>query len=605
MARQWVDITTLNNTTPFGKVRWLQNLTIDYNTSNFLEFSELSGITIDGRSWSSNSGPSWGYASTHRVGPGDNSFTCTFLNEYRTSNDVTVQASNSTAGTAVHDVRRSEFYDAVVTMSGQTFYEVDFTTWSGYTPLYYCYTGTSVSAGQVYVEIGSDPIVVDKDRLSFKSSGETKNVVVESDNPWTATTSEAWVTLSQTGGTSGITTLSVTAPEYTSTTENRTATITITDGEFSVTINVKQAKQRVDGTSDMYLGSINMESAYLGEIQVDSIYLGENLVYSSGPFQGLKVRPSTISVPLTGGTFDLKIKSSEDWTLSMDSNYLSADAYIGTTGESIVTITAQGNTGDTNIVTTITALTANYSAETEVTIRKDATLDGLNFLFNYNAKDYNASTRTIPNHSAGTLSQNMVFKKTTDYRYSSVGSAITVSNDHISFSGGTYAQFAYNNPSDSPFNITDDEPNLTVIVKWWRNPDVSAIGGTAESDLLANRGMNAQVFNWILRTDGSNLYVITTTDLDRLAWSAIPVTVVYRITNKQVQIKNITEGTSTPLITTTYNAATNRLTFFGQSYYISPENVTNCIGGDFYWMFLSRDSLTDEQIQQVIDYNEQ
>lgn len=601
--KKWVDITTLNNTTPFGKVRWLQNLTIAYNTSNFLEFSELSGITIDGRSWSSNSGPSWGYASTHRVANNDDSFTCTFLNEYRTSNDVTVSSSNSTAGTAVHDVKRSVYYDDVVTMSGQTFYEVDFTTWSGYTPLYYCYTGTSVSAGQVYVEIGSDPIVVDKDKLSFKSSGETKNVVIESDNPWTATTSEAWVSLSTSAGTSGETTLSVTAPEYTATTENRTATITITDGEFSVTINVKQAKKREGGVSEMYLGTLNMESAYFGGLEVEAMYLGENEVYSNGPFVGLIIKPESKIVPYSGGIFEIKIKSSEDWTLSMDPTYLSADTYSGTTGESIVTITADTYTGNTDIESTITATTASYSAET--TVKYSCSIDGLNFLFNFNAKDYDASTRTIPNHSAGTLSQNMVFKKTTNSSYSGVASAITASSDHISFSAGTYAQFAYNNASDSPFNITDNEPNLTVIVKMWRNPDAgsSIWAGTPQSDVLSNRGNNPNSFNWLLRCSETDIYAITTEDSDKLSWSAIPVTVVYRITNKQLQIKNITEGTSTPLTTTTYSQPTNRVTFFGMGYQLSATDVRNCIGGDFYWMFLSRDSLTDEQIQQVIDYN--
>lgn len=276
MAKQWVDITTLNNTTPFTKVRWLQNLTI---SSDMLEFSELSGLTVDGMAWHESSGPSWGYASTHRVANSDDSFTCTFLNEYRSSNDVTVSRWNSTAGTAVHDVARSEYYDDVVTIDGKTFYEVDFTTWSGYTPLYYCYTGTSVSAGQVYVEAEFGPIIVDKDKLSFKSSGETKNVVVLSDSAWTATTSEAWVSLSTSAGTSGETTLSVTAPEYTSTTEDRTATITLTDGEFSTTINVKQRKYS-EGVSDMYLGDLNMEAAYFGDLDVEAIYLGDNEVYS-------------------------------------------------------------------------------------------------------------------------------------------------------------------------------------------------------------------------------------------------------------------------------------------------------------------------------------
>ena len=279
MPKQWVDITTLDNVTPFGKVRWLQNLTIANNTSNFLEFSELSGITIDNRLWHQNAGAAWGYASTHRVAPGDASFTCTFLNQYRTSNDVSVSASKSTAGTAVHDVKRSVFYDDVVTMSGQTFYEVDFTTWSGYTPLYYCYTGTSVSAGQVYVELGTDPILIDKDKISFKATGGSDTVVVTADDSWTAVVSDNWITASTLSGGSGDTTVTVSVPNYTDTTTDRTGTIVFTCSGFSVTLTVRQKRVISGGIANVYLGDLAAEAMYVGDLQVEAMYLGDDLIF--------------------------------------------------------------------------------------------------------------------------------------------------------------------------------------------------------------------------------------------------------------------------------------------------------------------------------------
>ena len=278
--KQWVDITTIDNNTPFTKVRWKRQ----FSNLGDSWFAESPGIVSDSMRWTDGTKDN-GWFSAHRMNGGSYGplYCCCFDFDHTMSGFW--DTSGQTYQISVKDGHRDQLYDTTVEIGGVTYYEIDFSLWqgaSGY-QLYAPYSTMPWHQGDIYVEISSDPIVVDKDRLSFKSSGETKDVLVKSDNAWTATTSEAWVSLSTSVGTSGETTLSVTAPEYTSTTEDRTATITITDGEFSVTINVKQAKKREGGVSEMYLGTLNMEAAYFGDLDVEAIYLGENEVYSSGP----------------------------------------------------------------------------------------------------------------------------------------------------------------------------------------------------------------------------------------------------------------------------------------------------------------------------------
>lgn len=240
-----------------------------------------------------------------------------------------------------------------------------------------------------------------------------------------------------------------------------------------------------------------------------------------------------------------------------------------------------------------------------------ANLPNNTFVFNYNAKDYNSTTRTIPNHSAATLAMNMEFKHTTNTSYANESSAITVSTDHISFTGGTYAQFAFSNSGGSPFNITNANPNLTLVIKMWRDPNAASItpGTTSvQSDVLANRGTSSKTFNWLARCDDTKAYFHTATSNDSatesVTWTANPVTLLYRVTNQSVEVKNITEGISNTPFTPSYNLGTNRVTFFGQGYQTVATDVRNCIGGDFYWAYLSRESLTDAQVQEVIAFND-
>ena len=584
MSKQWVDITTLDNRTPFGKVRWLENLTIAQNTSDFLEFSELSGITIDNRYWYDNAGPNWGYASTHRTGRGDNSFTCTFLNQYRTTNDVSVTSGSGTAGTAVHDVRRTQFYDNIVVIDGQTFYEVDFTTWDGYVPLYYCYTGTSVSAGQVYVEVDAGAIKLDKDSMKFVSTGGSDTVLVTADDNWTAVVSDNWITASTLSGASGQTTVTITTPDYQDTTTNRTGTIEFTCSGDTVILTVTQKKVVVPGSiGNVYLGDLDAEGMYLGDLEVEAMYLGDSLIFPTGPFQGIKLKPSSMAFAYTGGTGTLQIKSSTGWTLSYDSNYIAVSQASGSSGDSTVQITALTNSTQADINTEITATTTDlqYSASTNVTIHWNMPLPQKPFMFNYNAKEYDQGTYTFPKTQGQLFNEDLVLDQ----------APTNVSADCVSFVGSTAVMTkAYNTSSDNPFNRYYSDVKFTAIYK------VGSFTAN-EQTLFGNRGSG---YNYMIRgiqfhtSSGSFLSYTPATD---------PYIMLVRVQDDRkcersvldVNGNVLQQASATPI---TWGSASDKICFF------SEYGWSQYFNGILYWMYLSNDALTDSEVLQVINYNE-
>lgn len=584
MGKQWVDITTIDNNTPFTKVRWVGSFT-SYDDDKW--FSEAPGLVTNNMGWRSGDSAAWGWYGGHRMNV--NKYTCGFQCDVT---GINYGLTPNVYRTHLKDASRSNsaYYDTTVVINGKTYYEVDFSLWDGAAgkSLYAPYSPIPWSVGDIYVEIGVDPIVVDKDRLSFKSSGETKNVVVESDNPWTATTSEAWVTLSTSAGTSGETTLSVTAPEYTSTTEDRIATITITDGVDSVTIDVKQSKYSI-GVSNIYLGALNMEAAYLGAIEVASIYLGENLVYSSGPFQGLKVRPSSVSLKYTGGTFELKVKSSEDWTLNYDNTILTCSPSSGDTGETVVVVTAQPNTGVSDISTVITATTVSYTATTNVTINKESALP-LPFMFNYNAKDYDTLTLTIPKTVGQLFDEDLVLNKAPQSQF-------VYDNGYINCSTKPEMIKIFQDAASNPFNRDSNNTEFTMVYK------VGNSFTDGDTNLFANRGTTGREYNYMVR---GNMFHTSQSGFLSMTPSTSTYIMFIRVKSNGNSERTIVDRNGDVLQTVSastisWGNASQEINFFnGGGGALTNENFSKY----FYWMYLANRELTDSEIQSVIDYNE-
>lgn len=113
----------------------------------------------------------------------------------------------------------------------------------------------------------------------------------------------------------------------------------------------------------MFLGSDEVSGMFLGVDELQEMYLGTDLVYQSGPFVGLKVSPRSVEFNTLNLTASLKIKSSEQWSLTTPA-WISASVSSGDTGETVVTITATPQTAATT--GTISVTSANYSASATV-----------------------------------------------------------------------------------------------------------------------------------------------------------------------------------------------------------------------------------------------
>lgn len=204
-------------------------------------------------------------------------------------------------------------------------------------------------------------ISINASKTIVNATGETITIEVSCENAWTVT-GNTFLTLSSTGDT-GSTTITATAPSYTGATE-RTDTMTFTDsvsGDEAV-LSIKQKKY--SSGQPFYLGENEVTEVYLGEHKINEAYLGEVLVYSSGPFIGLKLSPNDISFNPASLSSELKVKSSEAWSMTLPA-WISASQTTGDSGETVITLTATTQTATTT--GTVSVTTTNYSASADVT----------------------------------------------------------------------------------------------------------------------------------------------------------------------------------------------------------------------------------------------
>lgn len=227
-----------------------------------------------------------------------------------------------------------------------------------------------------------------------------------------------------------------------------------------------------------------------------------------------------------------------------------------------------------------------------------ASLPNKSFVFNFNAKNYNTSTRTIPNEAGASMDKDMVMCGTT-----SVLNNIVVGDDYIKVPVSVYSMFDFTTSGANPMNNTTSAPAMTVVAKF------RYYSGT---NFLCNRGprsgSSGDYYNFMLR-NGATVLSFHTSKGNASVPSAVTydsgsvVTAVWRVnTSRQIGIKNLTEGTSNTPFTSSWNGGSRWFTFFvwkNQNGAISEAG-----SWDFYWCYASKEYLTDAEIQQVIKFNE-
>lgn len=192
---------------------------------------------------------------------------------------------------------------------------------------------------------------------TIDATGGTASINVVSESNWTASTSASFVTISPSTGDTGTTAM--------------TATFTANDGdrrsaliEFvnatgdTAEVTISQKKVPSSAGTPVYLGVNEVTEIYLGSTAITEAYLGDVQVFSTGPFQGLRMSPKTLVFSDATLSASCKVKSSESWTMTTPA-WITASVLTGDSGETIVILTATTQTAATS--GTIEVTTTNYS----------------------------------------------------------------------------------------------------------------------------------------------------------------------------------------------------------------------------------------------------
>lgn len=213
-------------------------------------------------------------------------------------------------------------------------------------------------------------------------------------------------------------------------------------------------------------------------------------------------------------------------------------------------------------------------------------LPDIPFFFNFNAKNY--SNGIIPNTEGSIFGKDLIFSNV---------DGLDVYDDHLIFKSSSSFGTRYSNNSKNPLNREYGEP-LTIIAKV-KNPNNN------ELHLLANRF--SQSYNWMFRiydyawlhTSEGDIHSCPNVQVD----SSQPNIVAIRcLTDGTGYGYNYTTGEQGETMDVNYGVASNGFGIFKG--YADTEAGETFIDGEFYWIYVSTEQLTDEQIQQVIAYNE-
>ena len=326
---QWVDITTIDNVTPFTKVRWKGSA---WKAADCW-FSEASGLTTDNMVWTQGTAE-YGWFSAHRMNGGNGYIYATPI--YCCSFQHTGSGYWDDGGTIYQDhvkdvmVSLQGYYDTTVTINNETYYEIDFSLWSGASGvnLYMPFSDPTQiwNAGDVYVYAGSVNIQLDKNTSKFKATGGTDVITVTAQDDWTAdvdSASTSWLSVDIASGTSGTSAVTLTALAN-SGSSARTGVVTFSCSGESVELTAKQSKPvPVGGVGNIFIGGNPAEGMYIGDTPVDAMYIGDALVFPTVTNTVLRYKAPAQVVPY-------RAYSDTAWTLTLISDDYDSATTVGT-----------------------------------------------------------------------------------------------------------------------------------------------------------------------------------------------------------------------------------------------------------------------------------
>lgn len=211
-----------------------------------------------------------------------------------------------------------------------------------------------------------------------------------------------------------------------------------------------------DATSNVFFEVDLIE--YMAE--VETIYMGEEIVYQKGNGSGISMRSKAKVGTKSGSTNNLKITSSEPWTLSVDTavTWLNFSQLTGDTGETIVTITAtEDNQTVDNRATTITATTANYSATCEVTQIAVILVDYI----------HEQTLKNNPSATDDIIDTNIIATTATTYRVKALGKGYYNGNLNVGYFISDLTDYRLFFPPNEGNSLMFDYGNTRINISNW------------------------------------------------------------------------------------------------------------------------------------------
>lgn len=209
-----------------------------------------------------------------------------------------------------------------------------------------------------------------------------------------------------------------------------------------------------------------------------------------------------------------------------------------------------------------------------------ATLPDVPFTVNYNAKNYNASTQTFAKTNGQLADTDVTI---------SIGT-LTAHDGYVTVASGSRGIIS---GYGDYFNRTNSTPNLTIISK-------QRTENYTNCHMFANRSDSGN-YNWMYRPCSDRLTLHGTSEQGEVSVTIQPVIESVRIdSNRLATYNNYTDNTSSTQSSFSYGEINGSVALFAGY----TDATYEWFVGDFYWIYMSQTTLTDEQVQQVINYNE-
>ena len=210
-----------------------------------------------------------------------------------------------------------------------------------------------------------------------------------------------------------------------------------------------------------------------------------------------------------------------------------------------------------------------------------ASLPSNTFMFNYNAREYVAATRTFPKTQGQLFDQDLVLNNNPSGVY----------EDYVSLSG-VYMLKSYGTSSANPFNRNSSNNSFTFIYK-------TSGFTSSNTNLFANRGT---FHNYMVR---GSMFHTSESGFLNMTPNTYPEICLIRIYADGTSERKFLASDGTVLqsvsrASISWGNASNAVGFF--SGYGNQGN--ELFSGIFYWMYCSLETLSDEEVLQVIKYNE-